>query len=188
MLQLRDVLKVLDAAAKDANISGAVLLTDELQGGGPAMLREVASAIDRFKASGKTVVAWGTNYDQNQYLVAAHSNEVYVHPMGVVMIEGYGRYRNYYRDALDKLGVTVNLMRVGTYKSFAEPYIANGPSPAAAEADAYLNNALWTSYTDNVEKARKLPKGQIMKSIDELPAKVAEFNGERIVGQFIGQS
>jgi len=178
MLQLRDVLKVLDAAAKDANISGAVLLTDEMQGGGPAMLREVASAIDRFKASGKTVVAWGTNYDQNQYLVAAHANEVYVHPMGVVMIEGYGRYRNYYRDALDKLGVTVNLMRVGTYKSFAEPYIANGPSPAAAEADAYLNNALWTSYTDNVEKARKLPKGQIMKSIDELPAKVAEFNGD----------
>ena len=98
--------------------------------------------------------------------------------MGVVMIEGYGRYRNYYRDALDKLGVTVNLMRVGTYKSFAEPYIANGPSPAAAEADAYLNNALWTSYTDNVEKARKLPKGQIMKSIDELPAKVVEFNGD----------
>ncbi|MPQ58061.1 signal peptide peptidase SppA [Duganella sp. FT27W] len=178
MLQLRDVLKVLDAAAKDANISGAVLLTDEMQGGGPAMLREVASAIDRFKASGKTVVAWGTNYDQNQYLVAAHANEVYVHPMGVVMIEGYGRYRNYYRDALDKLGVTVNLMRVGTYKSFAEPYIANGPSPAAAEADAYLNNALWTSYTDNVEKARKLPKGQIMKSIDELPAKVVEFNGD----------
>ena len=178
MLQLRDVLKVLDAAAKDANISGAVLLTDEMQGGGPAMLREVASAIDRFKASGKTVVAWGTNYDQNQYLVAAHANEVYVHPMGVVMIEGYGRYRNYYRDALDKLGVTVNLMRVGTYKSFAEPYIANGPSPAATEADAYLNNALWTSYTDNVEKARKLPKGQIMKSIDELPAKVVEFNGD----------
>jgi protease-4 len=178
MLQLRDVLKVLNAAAKDPDISGAVLLTDEMQGGGPAMLREVASAVDRFKASGKPVVAWGSNFDQRQYLVAAHANEVYLHPMGVVMLEGYGRYRNYYRDALDKLGVTVNLMRVGTYKSFAEPYIANGPSPAAAEADAYLNNALWSNYTDNVEKARKLPKGQIMKSIDELPAKVVEFNGD----------
>ena len=52
------------------------------------------------------------------------------------MIEGFGRYRNYYRDALDKLGVTVNLMKVGTYKSFAEPYIGNGPSQAAIEADS----------------------------------------------------
>lgn len=177
MLQLRDVLKVLAAAAKDPDIGSAVLLTDDMQGGGPAMLREVASAIERFKASGKPVVAWGSNFDQRQYLVAAHANEVYLHPMGVVMLEGYGRYRNYYRDALDKLGVTVNLMRVGTYKSFAEPYIANGPSPAAAEADAYLNNALWSAYTDNVEKARKLSQGQIMKTIDELPAKVVEFNG-----------
>jgi protease-4 len=178
MLQLRDVLKVLAAAAKDPDIGSAVLLTDEMQGGGPAMLREVASAIDRFKASGKPVVAWGSNFDQRQYLVAAHANEVYLHPMGVVMLEGYGRYRNYYRDALDKLGVTVNLMRVGTYKSFAEPYIANGPSPAAAEADAYLNNALWADYTANVEKARKLPQGQVMKTINELPARVVEFNGD----------
>jgi protease-4 len=178
MLQLRDVLKVLDAAAKDPDIGSAVLLTDDMQGGGPAMLREVASAVDRFKASGKKVVAWGANFDQRQYLIAAHANEVYLHPMGTVLIEGYGRYRNYYRDALDKVGVTVNLMRVGTYKSFAEPYIANGPSPAAAEADAYLNNALWTAYTNDVEKARKLPQGQIMKNIDELPAKVTEFNGD----------
>src|SRR5574343_479996 len=139
-LQLRDVLSVLEAAAKDPDITSAVLLTDEMDGGGQAILREVAAALDRFKASGKPVVAWGSSYDQRQYLLAAHASEVYLHPMGMVMLEGFGRYRNYYRDALDKLGVTVNLMRVGTYKSFAEPYIANGPSEAAAEAEAYLNN------------------------------------------------
>jgi protease-4 len=178
MIQLRDVLSVLDHAAKDPDVGAAVLLTDDLQGAGQASLREVASAIDRFKASGKKVVAWGSSYDQRQYLLAAHANEIYLHPMGMVMIEGFGRYRNYYRDALDKLGVTVNLLRVGTYKSFGEPYIANGPSQAASEADAYLNNALWASYTDNVEKARKLPQGQIMKTIDELPAQIAAVNGD----------
>jgi len=178
MVQLRDVLAVLETAAKDPDIGGAVLLTDEMQGAGQATLREVASAIERFKAAGKPVVAWGTSYDQRQYLLAAHASEVYMHPMGMVMIEGFGRYRNYYRDALDKLGVTVNLLRVGTYKAAAEPYIANGPSPAAAEADAYLYNALWASYTDNVEKARKMPQGQIMKSIDELPQQVAAVNGD----------
>ncbi|MFA9217428.1 MAG: signal peptide peptidase SppA [Sphingomonadaceae bacterium] len=178
MVQLRDVLSVLDAAAKDENISGAVLLADELEGGGQASLREVAAALDRFKASGKPVLAWGSSYDQRQYLIAAHANEVYLHPMGAVLLQGFGRYRNYYRDALDKLGVTVNLLRVGTYKSFAEPYIANGPSPAAAEAEAYLNNGLWDAYTADVERARKLAPGQVMKDINDLPAKVTAANGD----------
>ena len=178
MMQLRDVLSVLETAAKDPEITGAVLLTDEMEGGGQAMLREVAAGLERFKASGKPVVAWGSSYDQRQYLLAAHASEVYLHPMGMVMLEGFGRYRNYYRDALDKLGVTVNLLRVGTYKSFGEPYIANGPSSAAMEAEAYLNNALWASYTGDVEKARKLPEGQVMKTINDLPAQVAAVNGD----------
>lgn len=178
VVQLRDVLAVLDAAAKDANIGAAVLLIDELGGGGQASLREVAAAVERFKAAGKPVIAWGANYDQRQYLIAAHASEVYMHPMGAVLLQGFGQYRNYYRDALDKLGVTVNLMRVGTYKSFAEPYIANGPSPAASEAEEYLNSALWKGYTDEVEKARKMPQGQIMKGINALPALLAEANGD----------
>ncbi|CDG83922.1 signal peptide peptidase SppA [Janthinobacterium agaricidamnosum] len=177
-VQLRDVLKVLDAAGKDASIGGAVLILDDLQGGGLASLREVGAALDRFRASGKKVTAWGSSYNQRQYLVAAHADEVFVHPMGGVMLEGFGRYRNYYRDALDKLGVTVNLLKVGTYKSFAEPYIANGPSSAAAEAESYLNNALWSAYTGEVEKARKLPAGAIMKGIDDLPALIAAANGD----------
>ena len=167
--QLRDILQVLDAAAKDPKISSAVLLLDEMDGAGLAMLREVASAIDRFKASGKKVVAWGSSYDQRQYFLAAHADEVYLHPMGTVMLNGFGKYRNYYRDALDKLGITVNLMRVGTYKSFAEPYIANAPSAAASEAESFLLNAMWKTYTDGVEQARKLPAGAIMQGINDLP-------------------
>jgi len=177
-VQLRDLLTVLDAAGKDAHISSVVLLLDELDGAGLAMLHEVGAAIDRVKAAGKPVVAWGGRYDQRQYLIASHATEVYLHPMGMVSIEGFGRYRNYYRDALDKLGVTVNLIKVGTYKSFAEPYIGNGPSPAASEAEAYLYNALWSDYTANVEKNRKLPAGAIMKMIDNLPTLMTEANGD----------
>lgn len=183
---LRDVLNVLDAAAKDPNVGSALLLLDEMEGGGQASLREVARAVERFKASGKKVVAWGNNFSQRQYLVAAHASEVYVHPMGGVLLEGFGRHRNYYRDALDKVGITVNLMKVGTYKSFAEPYIANGPSPAAQEAEAYLQNALWASYTEEVEKARKLPQGQIMKIIDDLPALFEKAGGD--LGKFSQES
>ena len=177
-VQLRDVLNVLDAAAKDPQIAGAVLVLDEMQGGGQAMLREIGAALDRFKAGGKKVVAWGSSYNQRQYQIAMHADEVYLHPMGAVVLDGFGKYRNYYRDALDKVGVTVNLMRVGTYKSFAEPFIANGPSPAAAEADAYLNNDLWARYTAQVEASRKLPEGTLMKTINNLPALVEAAKGD----------
>lgn len=177
LIQLRDILTVLDAAAKDGNIDSVVLLLDEMDGGGLASLREFGAAVERVKAAGKTVVAWGGAYDQKRYLVASHANEIYLHPMGMVMIEGFGRHRNYYRDALDKIGVTVNLMKVGTYKSFAEPYIGNGPSPAAQEADTFLYNALWTNYTNEVEKARRLPAGSIAKGIEELPQRMTAANG-----------
>ncbi|PRC94477.1 signal peptide peptidase SppA [Solimicrobium silvestre] len=176
--QLRDVLDVLDAAAKDKKITSIVLLLDEMQNAGLPMLREVAAGLDRFKASGKTIVAWGSSFNQKQYFLAAHANEVYVHPMGMVALEGFGGYKNYYRDALDKLGITVNLMRVGTYKSFAEPYIANGPSNAASEAEAFLYNDLWATYTNDVEKARKLGSGSIMRNIDDLPNQIKQVNGD----------
>jgi protease-4 len=177
-VQLRDVLTVLDAAARDPNIGSVVLMLDQLDSAGLAMLHEVGSAVDRVKAAGKPVIAWGGSYDQRQYLIASHASEVYLHPMGMVHIKGFGRYRNYYRDALDKVGVTVNLMKVGTYKSFAEPYIGNGPSEAAAQADAMLYNALWSNYTAEVEKNRKLAAGTIVNGINELPKLMAEVNGD----------
>jgi protease-4 len=177
-VQLRDVLSVLDNAAKDPHIGSVLLLLDQMDGAGLAMLNEVGLAVERVKASGKPVFAWGSSFDQRQYRIASHATQVYMHPMGSVHIEGFGRYRNYYRDALDKVGVTVNLMKVGTYKSFAEPYIGNGPSPAAAEADAFLYNALWSGYTGDVEKNRKLPAGWIAKRIEALPALMEEAGGD----------
>lgn len=176
--QLRDVISVLDAAAQDPKITSLVLLLDDMQSAGMPMLHEIAAGLDHFKASGKHIVAWGSSYNQKQYFLAAHANEVYLHPMGMVELEGFGGYRNYYRDALDKLGITVNLMRVGTYKSFAEPYIANGPSDAAAEAEAYLYNDLWASYTHDVEQARKLAAGSIMREIDSLPEQLKTVQGD----------
>jgi protease IV len=176
--QLRDVLAVLDAAAKDPKIVRVLLQLDELRGAGLPVLREVASGIERFKASGKPVVAWGSGYDQRQYYLAAQANEVWMHPLGALALTGFGGYRNYYRDALDKLGVTVNLVRVGTYKSAAEPFIANEPSPAAREADALLYGGLWATYTQAVEKARKLPPQTIMKSIDQLPELMKAAGGD----------
>ena len=177
-VQLRDLLTVLDAAAKDRHISSVVLILDDLDGAGLASLHEVGAAIDRVKAAGKPVVAWGGSFDQKRYLLASHASEVYMHPMGSLLIEGFGRHRNYYRDALDKVGVTVNLMKVGSYKSAAEPYIANGPSPEATEAEAYLYNALWEGYTTDVEKNRKMAAGAVMAFINNMPKLMEEAKGD----------
>ena len=177
-VQLRDVLAVLEAAADDPKITSLVIVLDELRPTGFSTLREVAAAIDRFKASGKKVVAWGSGYDQRQYYVAAHADEVYLHPLGMVYIAGFGNLHNYYKDALDKLGVTVNAIRVGTFKSAVEPFIANEPSPAALEADKLLYGGLWQTYTDAVEKARKLAPGTIARDIDSAPQRLAAAGGD----------
>lgn len=177
-VQLRDVLQALDRAAADADITSVLLLTDELSGGGLPTQREIAAAITRFRASGKKVVAWGMQYDQRAYYLAAHADEVYLHPMGAVLIEGYGRRRNYYRDALDRLGISANVVRVGKFKNAAEPFFANAPSPETIEADTELYKSLWALYVDGVEKARRLPAGHIGRMIDGLPDNLAAVDGD----------
>ncbi len=177
-VQLRDVLAVLEAAAKDPQITQVLLLLDEFQGAGPASMHELAAAVQRFKARGKPVIAWGSRYDQRQYFVASAASEVLLDPMGFVHLEGFGRYRSYYRDALDRLGVTVHLVRVGTYKSFGEVFTENGPSTASIEAERHLYQGLWGHYTDAVERARLLDAGSVMRGIDALPQSLVDVGGD----------
>ena len=176
--RLRDVLRGLEAAAKDDKISAVALRLDDFSGAGLASLHEVAAGLARFKTSGKPLLAYGDNYSQRSYFLAAQANEIYLHPMGGVMIEGFGRYRNYYKDALDRLGVSANVIRVGTYKSFAEPYFANGPSKASIEAESYLYGELWSGYTTAVEKVRKLEPGAIALGIEQLPQRLEALKGD----------
>jgi protease IV len=177
-VRLRDVIAVLDAAARDPKIERALLLPEDLAGGGLAAQREAAAALERFKASGKQVVAWATGFDQRQYYLAAHASEVYVHPMGAVALQGFGGLRNYYRQALDRVGVSANVVRVGKYKNAAEPFFASAPSKETLEAEAYLYDALWSLYTRGVEKARKLPEGAIAQGIAALPGSLQALQGD----------
>jgi protease-4 len=175
---LRDVLAVLDAAARDPNVTGALLLLDDFGGGGPASLREVAAAVERFKAAGKPVVAWGTSFDQRAYFVAAHASEVWLHPMGAVVPTGYGRLRTYWRGAFDRYGITPNVVRAGRYKNAAEVFSDTGPSPETRESEAFVLDALWADWIAAVEQARKLPAGTIQALIDEAPQRLAAAGGD----------
>ena len=176
--QLRDVLTALDAAAADPKIGRVLLLFDDMGSAGLATLREIADAIGRFRASGKAVIAWGVAFDQRRYYLAAHADQVLLHPFGGVVLQGFGGYRNYYRDALESIGVTVNVFKVGRYKSAAEPFSQNEPSEEAQRDEAALLGDLWSQYLTAVEAARRLPAGSITRLIDELPQRFAAVDGD----------
>jgi protease-4 len=171
-VRLRDIRRVLKLAAKDPKITAVLLRPDSLAGAGVATLREVARSITDFRATGKEIYSYAYAYDQRALYLAAHTNRVYLHPEGLALLEGLGRYRIYYKDLLDKLGVKMHVFRVGEFKSAVEPYLLNGPSPEAREADAYWLESLWTQLLEDYAKARGLDVADLRAMIDELPARL----------------
>jgi len=177
-VQLRDLLRVIDAAAKDARIERIVLVPDEIESAGLATLHELGSALDRFRAAGKDVVAVVGDASQAQYLLVSHADKILLDPYGGVMLEGFANYRSYYKDALDKLGVQVHLIKVGQFKSAAEPYVLNGPSDASKEADSYWMGGLWQDYLAEIAAERKVDAAAINDDIAHYDDRVAAHQGD----------
>ena len=178
-VQLRDILRALEHAKDDDRIERVYLRVDRLQPSGFASLREIAVALQEVRAAGKQVVAFGENFGQAQYLLAAQADEVYLDPMGGLLLEGLGRYRAYYREGLqDKLGVDVHLFKVGEYKSAAEPYVRDSASPEAKEADLFWMNDVWSRYLGDVARARGLDASQLAAGIEALPAQIQAVDGD----------
>jgi protease-4 len=176
-VQVRDLVAAIDHAAHDARITRILLDPSELQFGGMGALEDVGAALDRFRAAGKPVIAWGTDYGQMQYLLAAHASEVYLDPAGSVSITGLSDYRSYFKGLLDKLGVTAHLFRVGQYKSAAEPFILDAPSEAALAADRYWMGGLWNTWLAEIGKLRRIDPAQLGKQIDAQPAEIPALLG-----------
>lgn len=178
-VQLRDVLRALEAAKTDDRIERVLLRTDRMTFSGYASMREVADAIAEVRAAGKQVVAFGEYFGQQQYLLAAQADEVYLDPEGGMMLEGLAGYRQYYREALeDKLGVDVHLFKVGEYKSAAEPYILDGASPESKEADLYWMNDIWQRHIADIAKVRGTTPEALNAGVDTLPQGIAAAQGD----------
>ncbi|HTQ37230.1 MAG TPA: signal peptide peptidase SppA [Steroidobacteraceae bacterium] len=155
---LWDLTESIRAAAKDSRIAAIALQTDHLDGAGQPVLEEVAAAMRDFRASGKKIVAWGTSFTQARYYLAAQADEIYLDPLGEVLLDGYDRYRMYYKGLLDRLGVDVHLIRCRDcgYKSAAEDLTRSDMSAEdRAESLTYLKE-LWDGYRGAVAKARGL--------------------------------
>lgn len=175
---VRDVIGALDAAATDDRITHLVIATDYLEAAGIAKLDEISDALIRFKKTKKPIIAVADNFNQSQYFLAAHADEILLNPMGAVLITGFGAYGNYYREALDKLKIKVNVFRAGEYKSAAEPFFRNNMSPQAREETADVVNRLWQSYTSKIEQLRGLDSGTIDNFANNLDSNLKAANGD----------
>ena len=174
--RLSDIVAALDAAKSDAKVKAVVLNLDGFVGGGQVAMSRVGKALDAVRAAKKPVLAYATLYSDDGYQLAAHASEVWSDPLGGVAILGRGGSNLYYKGLIDKLGVNTHVYRVGTYKSFVEPFTRTEQSPEAKQANQALAGALWQSWQDDVTKAR--PKAKIAAYAADPAAAARATNGD----------
>ena len=172
-----DVVYAIDQAAKDPKIKGIVLQLQDLESSNLSKLGQITTALDNFRRSGKPVVASGDFFVQHQYLLAAHADQILLDPAGAVMLQGLGLYNFYYKSALDKFNITPHVFRVGTYKSFVEPYTRDDMSPEAREANSRWLNQLWQAYVNDAASARKIAADAISPSKEQLLQRLKAAQG-----------
>ena len=175
---VRDIIQALEHAQYDERITHVLLDTNYMAGGGIAKLEEISAALQRFKQSGKPVIAIGDSFSQSQYFLAAHADEIIMNPLGRVMLTGFGSYSSYYKEALDKLKINVHIFRVGRYKSAVEPFMGRGMSDSARADRLQLVDSLWQFYTSRVEQLRGLPNGAMSGLANNMHLRLAEEKGD----------
>lgn len=160
---VHDILTAIERGKNDSRIAAMAILTDNMWGVSPAHGHEIAEAVRSFREAGKEVYAISSEYDQASYLIAAEATKVFLNPAGSLLLTGYGQYVPHFKQLLDKVGATVNVFRVGTYKSAVEPYLRDDMSEAAKTANRAFLGSLWESYESSVTRARGLEAGALSR-------------------------
>lgn len=174
---VRDLTETIDAAINDDRITGIVIDPKHLVGGGISKLDEIGQSLQRFKASGKPIIAVADTFSQDQYYLASYADQIHLHPQGSLYLTGYASYRNYYKSALDKLNVNYHVFKVGTYKDYIEPYTRDSMSAASREHNGQWLNELWNMYSSQIETRRELEAGSLNDYINNMSTKMAAVAG-----------
>ncbi len=175
---IQDVVDALKHARDDDRIEAVHIELGGFSGGGLSKLRRVAAAIEDFRSSGKPVIASGDFLTQGALYLGAHADELYILPESIVILQGYGAYRTYFRDAIDKLRLDWNIFRVGTYKSFIEPFTRMDMSDEDRESTQDLIDQLWTMYDADVSAALGLEPGSVADYADSIVDYVTATGGD----------
>lgn len=165
-LYVGDLLEVLEAASNDERIKDLVLRLDNISGTGQAVLFDVGLALKNVKESGKRIIAIGDDYSESGFYLASFADEIIMNPEGWILLDGFDRSKMYYKSFLDKLKISVNVIRVGTFKSAVEPYLRDDMSDAAKKANLAYLDVLWASWVDVVSTNRSLTPESIQYLVD----------------------
>jgi protease-4 len=175
---LRDVIDAIEAAKSDERIKLIVLDLGNLGTSGLSKLQEIGTALRDFRGAGKRVVVAADSLDQTQYYLAAQAGEVYLDPLGLVYVDGFSYYRMFLKDAIDKLGVDVNVFKAGTFKSYTDQFSRADMAPSEREESSVWLQALWNSYSQDVVLARSLKANALNDYVADAPASLAAVNGD----------
>ena len=167
-LQLRTITRALRAAAQDDRIAGVFIKGDEPTGFSPgyASLREIRSALNQFRASGKPVRAYLTYATTKHYYLASAADEIAVDPYGLIFMPGLASQPVFFAGAFEKYGVGVQITRVGKYKSYVEPFTRKDMSPENREQTQKLLDDLWSGLLADIAASRKVKSTAIQATVD----------------------
>jgi protease IV len=168
--ELKSAIDAIDAAAKDKRIVAIYLdgsSGKQISGTGFATLKEVRNALVRFRSTGKKIIAYNIDMDKRDYYLSSVADRILINPMGSVDINGFRSETMFFKNAFDKYGIGVEVVRVGKYKSFGETWSLNKFSPAARQETQQLLNNLWGDFKTVIGTSRQLPPDAIQKIADE---------------------
>lgn len=153
---LDDIITAISIAKDEKKVKGIYIKAGTFTGARPATLKAIRRALTDFKKSGKFVVAYGDTYTQGAYYLCSVADSVLINPQGMIDWCGLSSQVVYYKDLLDKIGVEMQIVKVGTYKSAVEPYILNEMSEANREQISTYCSETWNEMVKDVAKSRKL--------------------------------
>lgn len=165
---LNDIVGAIRKAKNNDKIKG-IYLDTRIFSASNATLAEIRQELERFKESEKFIIAYADNYIQSGYYLASVADKVIINPQGMVDIHGLSSTPLFYKDALNKLGVEVQLFKVGTYKSFAEPFTQTEMSDANREQVSSFINDIWGSVKHEIAASRGMQSSQIDTLANQMP-------------------
>lgn len=211
-----DLVEAIDEAAADSRVKAIQLEVDGLVGGSMDKLATVADALRRFSAAGKPVIAYSAYVPMRNYYLAAQADELYLDPQGIVLLQGFGYYRHYYKSAMEKLSLDWYVFSAGEAKSFADPYRRDDMSPAERENLEPIASGMWHAWRNGVAQARGLEPALLddyierflprlraaggdtakaaldaglvdgLRTVDELEARLVDAGGHDRDGEYVG--
>jgi protease IV len=173
-----DLVEAIDEAAADSRVKAIQLEVDGLVGGSLDKLVTVAEALRRFSDAGKPVVAYSAYVPMRNYYLAAHADELYLDPQGIVLLQGFGYFRHYYKTAMEKLSLDWYVFSAGEAKSFADPFRRDDMSEAERENLAPIAAGMWHAWRDGVAQARGLERALLDDYIERFLPRLRAAGGD----------